>query len=247
MTTDFTSTAAQSKRLVLTVLSRLRARAESRARIWNTTPADRAIAFPCDRYVREPHVNSYRAIEIDAPAEIVYRWFCQLHLAPYSYDWIDNYGRRSPRGLIPGADQVEVGQRWFIKIFELAEFEPGRQITLHIGRARWFWGPDVGATYLLVPHGPNSCRLVVAVASYVDPGVLGELRRNIYPWGELLMMSKQLRTFKKLAEHQFRVSGAVQQGVWPIASAGAAHENGDLTAASNGDLQSSVGHRSEGG
>jgi hypothetical protein len=247
VTTDFTSTVAQRKRSGVAMLLRLRALAESKARIWNTTPSDRAIAFPCDRYVRKPQVNSYRAIEIEAPAELVYRWLCQLRIAPYSYDRIDNYHRRSPRRLTPGAEQLRIGQRWFIKIFELVEFEPGRQITLQIGRARWFWGPDVGATYLLVPHGPNSCRLVVAVASYANPGILGELRRNFYPWGELLMMTKQLRTFKELAESEFHASQAMKPSAWPIASAVAARDNGDRPARDDGDLPSSVGHLSEDG
>ena len=184
-----------------------RARAWDDALNWGTTPEDRALHYPCDDHVRAPHKNYYRAIDVDAPPEIVYRWLCQLHIAPYSYDYIDNYCRRSPRRLIPGADDLELGQRWFVKIFELVDFEPGRQLTMRIARARWFWGPDVGCTYLLVPRGLGGCRLAVNVVTHANPGIFAELRRKTYPYAELFMMKKQLRTFKKLAEKEARERG----------------------------------------
>lgn len=199
-------------------LARCRARAREAMLNWGTTPEDRALSFRCDSLVRRPHKNYYRAIDINAPAADVYRWLCQLHIAPYSYDYIDNWCRRSPRRLIPGADALHIGQRWFLKIFELAQFEPEREITLHIARARWFWGPDVGATYLLLPRGADTCRLVVNVVTYAKPGPLGDLRRATYPWGELMMMRKQLLTFKRLAEGQAAQSGAVGSASTPPAA-----------------------------
>ena len=44
-----------------------------------------------------------------APAEAVWPWVAQVRLAPYSYDWIDNRGRRSPRKLA-GLPEPRVGE-----------------------------------------------------------------------------------------------------------------------------------------
>ena len=97
---------------------------------------------------------------MDAPVETLFRWLCQLRVAPYSYDWLDNRGRRSPRTLTPGLEELEVGQR-FMTIFRLAEFEPGRSITVvHDGP---LFGRVVG-TYEVDLHRPATQPAVRAAA-----------------------------------------------------------------------------------
>jgi hypothetical protein len=66
---------------------------------WNVTLAERAEWFRCDDEMDERRdVDRWlRAIDIDASVDVTYRWLCQFKIAPYSYDWIDNIGRRSPR------------------------------------------------------------------------------------------------------------------------------------------------------
>ena len=69
---------------------------------WGSSAEERAATYPCDALIDEPDGVVVRAIEITAPPELVFRWLCQLQIAPYSYDLIDNLGRRGPRHIIDG-------------------------------------------------------------------------------------------------------------------------------------------------
>ena len=172
--------------------------------IWGTEPQERLLAFPCDAVVSQPDHALYRGVTINATPETVFRWLCQMRAAPYSYDWIDNAGRRSPRELIPGLDNLAIGQD-VMRIFDLVEFEQGRHLTLRIkprsSASRTFG--DIGVSYVVVPPtGPpaNHCRLLVKLIAKYPPGIKGRLMRALLPWGDLMMMRRQLLNFKRLAE-----------------------------------------------
>src|SRR6185295_10633140 len=96
---------------------------------WGTTTKERQLSFPCDRFISNPDDSLFRGLTINAAQEILFRWLCQLRVAPYSYDWIDNGGRQSPPVLTPGLEQLEIGQT-IMQIFRLTSFETGRHITL---------------------------------------------------------------------------------------------------------------------
>jgi hypothetical protein len=166
---------------------------------WGETEAERRAAYPCDSLIAEPHQVCHRAISVDAPAPHVWRWLCQLRAAPYSYDWIDNWGRRSPQELVPGAEDLEVGQR-VMSIFRLVDFEPDRHLTLMLVRARRVFG-DVAVSYLVVPEGAERCRLVVKLlVNHPGPAALRPLVRRVGPLGDLVMMRRQLLNLERLAE-----------------------------------------------
>lgn len=131
----------------------MKTRSRSLASIWGTTTAERTLSFPCDRYLSPFDAAYFRAVPVQAPAAIVFRWLCQLRVAPYSYDWIDNGGHLSPRSLTPGLDQLQVGQR-VCTIFQLVDFEPNRHLTLRLRatRANAFFG-EVAMSYLIFPQG----------------------------------------------------------------------------------------------
>lgn len=165
------------------------------------------MSWECERHVPAPRDTFYRAINVDAPPEVVWRWLCQMRLAPYSYDWIDNMGRQSPRELQPGIERLAIGQRIVI-IFQIVDFVTGQQVTIQIRpRLRWFWG-NVVCTYRVVENDSGGSRLFFIFSAPDQPGRFGDvtrlwhLRRYTFPWGELFMVHKQLRTFKMLAETQ---------------------------------------------
>lgn len=169
------------------------------ASTWGSTAAERALAFPCDRHLPDADGAYFRAVPVDAPVAVAFRWLCQLRVAPYSYDWIDNLGRRSPRRLTPGLEDLAVGQT-FMTMFELVEFERDRHLTLHSRRFRRAFG-DVAVTYMLLPLGDERCRLVAKLlVRHTGGRAVAFLRAALLPWGDVVMMRRQLLNLKELAE-----------------------------------------------
>jgi hypothetical protein len=62
-----------------------------------------------------------------------------------------------------------------------------------------FFG-DTGVSYLIIPQSDGKCRLIVKLLVRYPQGILGELMRLILPWGDLIMMRRQLINFKELSE-----------------------------------------------
>jgi hypothetical protein len=62
---------------------------------WRTRAGERQLDFACDRFLARPDATLFRAVTIDASPSAIFRWLCQLRIAPYSYDWIDNRGRQA--------------------------------------------------------------------------------------------------------------------------------------------------------
>jgi hypothetical protein len=168
------------------------------ARTWGSTAQERALEFACDRFVADPSDAVYRAVTVNAPPALLFRWLCQLRAAPYSYDWLDNFGRQSPRRLTPRLDRLQVGQR-IMMVFRLAAFEPDRHITAVLDRLTFLLGA-LAVTYLIVPETEERCRLVVKVAAAHPRTPIGTAMRGLLPAGDLVMMRKQLLTLRKLAE-----------------------------------------------
>lgn len=148
---------------------------------WGSTAAERAVRYPAQDALGDAEVVMHRAVDVDAPPAVVFRWLCQIRVSPYSYDLVDNLGKRSPRTLRPGLEQLEVGQV-FARAFRLHSFEQDRWLTIT--------GLGVAMTYAVTPG-----RLI---------GVLALPRRTWWTTplaiGDLVMMRKQLLTLKALAE-----------------------------------------------
>lgn len=176
---------------------------------WGTDESIRERTWECQKYVPEPNETFFRGVHVDAPQDVAWRWMCQMRVAPYSYDWIDNGGRQSPRVHTPGADRLAIGQRTLI-IFRIVEFEEGESITLRVApHWRWLWG-NVTCTYKVLDKGNGTSGMYLALSASSVPGkIMGPtglfyLRKFFFPWGELAMVRKQLTTWKRLAEQQAR-------------------------------------------
>jgi hypothetical protein len=127
---------------------------------------------------------------------VAFRWLCQLKVAPYSYDWLDNWGRRSPRELTPGAENLAVGQQ--LMITRIVEFEPDRQITgVSVPAATAVFGA-MSLTYQVTATAGGS--RLVACLDVTARSRAGRVRAALLAVGDLVMMRKQLLNLKGLAE-----------------------------------------------
>jgi len=168
---------------------------------WGTEEVERRLPFPCDRYVEHAEAAYFRGITVRARPATLFRWLCQMRVAPYSYDWIDNGGRRSPRMLTAGLEELAGGQS-MMRIFTLVDFAKDRHLTLRIkhGTGAFSLFGDLAITYLIVPEPVECCRLLVKIVTRYPRGLRGTLMRWGLPWGDLVMMRRQLLNFKAMAE-----------------------------------------------
>ncbi|MET1059830.1 MAG: hypothetical protein ABWX84_09545 [Nocardioides sp.] len=165
-------------------------------RHWNVTPEEIGKHYPCQDHAAPGDELLLRAIDVDADPTTTFRWLCQLTVAPYSYDWIDNGGRRSPATLTPGADRRVDGQP-VLSIFRLLEHNDRQLTMVTTRRAERLFG-RVHATYLTADR-PGGSRIVVAFTVGAQ-GWWQRLRRRALAWGDVVMVRKQLRTLKRHAE-----------------------------------------------
>jgi hypothetical protein len=158
---------------------------------WGVTEAETRLSFACDDLVgSRPALEAWRGVTVDAPSAVVWRWVGQVRVAPYSYDWLDNLGRRSPRDLA-GLPEPRVGEPFTRSagrpLGRIVAVEPGSQLT----------GEILGAylSYLLVPVGEGATRLLLKVVMDTTP-VLAPLLSA----GDLVMARRQLLNLKARAE-----------------------------------------------
>jgi hypothetical protein len=142
-----------------------------------------------DDVVPAPVLQAWRAVTVGAKPDRLWPWVAQIRLAPYSYDWIDNLGRRSPRELRalpePAADQhfTTAATRPLGRILSVAAQE---QLTGRIGGAV--------ISYVLVPKGDSTRLLMKNVTAR------GRLLAPLLSIGDLVMARRQLLNLKQLGE-----------------------------------------------
>ena len=156
---------------------------------WGVTDAETRRRYGCDALVSEPTLQAWRGVTVNAPPDAVWARLRQVRLAPYSYDLVDNLGRRSPR-----------------ELRDVAEPAPGNPFTRAFGRDQGrVLGVDPGCeltatimgahmSYAVLPHA-DGARLVLKVVARTRAWLAPALSL-----GDLVMARKQLLTLKALAE-----------------------------------------------
>jgi len=148
-----------------------------------------------------------RAVTVRAEPAVVFRWLCQLRVAPYSHDLVDNRGRRSPRTLTPGLESLAVGQR-FASIFTLVDWVPDELVALEITEPagiRLFGRLPLVYQTVPLPGGPEAGTTLRGDIALPRPGsALARARSVALAWGDLVMMRRQLLTLAHLSEETAR-------------------------------------------
>ena len=173
---------------------RCRVRSSGNSRVigdrWGVTAAEVERRYPCDELVPSPGVQLWRGVTVAAPAAAVWPWVRQLQLAPYSYDLVDNLGRRSPQDL-RDLPEPRSGDRFShmagtFGVGRVLAVTPGEQLTAAV----------MGAvmSYVLVPQG-EATRLLLKVVVERD-----SWWSRLVAVGDWPMARRQLLNLKRLAE-----------------------------------------------
>jgi hypothetical protein len=172
---------------------------------WGADAIERHAPSPADLVAPDADEHWVRAIDVAAPSALLWRWICQLRSAPYSYDWIDNLGKRSPQQLTPGLDQPAIGQT-VLRVFRIVSFARDEHLTVMLdstsGRR-----PPYAMAYVVTPKGPSASRVVVHVRASAPRGLPTHARRVLLATlapVDLMMTRRQLCNLKALAERDAR-------------------------------------------
>lgn len=160
---------------------------------WGVSDEDVARRYPCDDAVAAPVFQAWRGVTVRTSCEQLWPWVAQIRLAPYSYDWIDNFGRESPRELraLPepqaGEHFTTSGRR---RLGRILSATPNQQLTGRIAGAVM--------SYVLVPDGQETRLLLKVVTGS------GRWTAPMLSVGDLVMARRQLLNLKALAEQSTR-------------------------------------------
>jgi hypothetical protein len=157
---------------------------------WGVSADEVRRRYPCDELVPAPVLQLWRGVTVDATPQEVWPWLCQVQLAPYSYDWLDNFGKQSPRELL-GLPDPQPGERFSRSGGRL---DVGRVLSVVHEEHLTASILDAVMSYVLVPEGAST-RLLLKIV----------MERNrwfgpVLAVGDWPMARRQLKNFKALAE-----------------------------------------------
>ncbi|MEN9802449.1 MAG: hypothetical protein RLZ37_1574 [Actinomycetota bacterium] len=172
---------------------------------WGATPDETSGPVVGDEICVNAHVSVTRCITIAAPPHEVFPWIRQMGYGQagwYSYDWIDNLGRKSATTIHPEWQFAESGSRvpGGPIDFEAAIVEKPRSFVLRVrpgGRV----SKRISFTlaYELRDH-PAGTRLVTRMRSRTNAPGGAVFDRFLLGPGDGFMVRKQLRTLARRCE-----------------------------------------------
>ena len=187
---------------------------------WGATQEEIDRPFPDTGTVPGGTRGATMATTIDAPPREVWPWLAQMGIDRggwYSWDRLDDFGRRSANEIHPEWQDVSVGDRWAStpngsQWWEVAAVEPnhflalrasidlrGRPFDPHGRRPRWF--TDSTWSFLLEELPGERTRLVVSGSWALQPGWLQPiLSFFVLEPSHWVMQTRQFHNLKRRAE-----------------------------------------------
>lgn len=183
---------------------------------WGSRPDERRARWPGDRFVSPTHDTHTRAIDISAPAGVVWQWIVQFGLDRagfYSYELLERIVGipvTNLESIEPSMQSLAVGDevRLHPKApgIPVAALRPGRAICFGLtdDAPRTPPRPDPLRSWSLYvePEAADRCRLILrgCIEPIREPTVLKRLGAMLEGPVDFVMEQRMLRTVKRLAE-----------------------------------------------
>lgn len=185
---------------------------------WGSTPAEQVRSLPGDSVVPQPATQETRAISINAPADVVWRWVAQLgqdRSGFYSFDVLENLvGCRMPieDGLRPQLQQWRDGDRlWMyppnrangIGYASLRFVDPGRALVFGTHQAGTAMSaPEDGSwSFAVEPIDAHRSRLIVRGRAAVRTSfIAAAFDRLFFEPVHFMMERRMMLGIRELAE-----------------------------------------------
>ncbi|MCX6006973.1 MAG: hypothetical protein NTZ34_06890 [Chloroflexi bacterium] len=167
---------------------------------WGTNDVERRLQYPCDLAFDNYNDTYFRGTTIRASDEIIFRILGQLRVT------MNSFKPFNPSEPIPESEELIIGQE-IMEFFEITSVENKRHLTIRIkkgSKESKVYG-DVAVSYVVLPENKEQCRIIVKCLIHY-PKVIGLLLRLVLPWGDLIMMRRQLLSIKRVAEQMEKVS-----------------------------------------
>ncbi|NNE95247.1 MAG: hypothetical protein HKN24_04395 [Acidimicrobiales bacterium] len=156
--------------------------------------------------VASPHFRNERSVDIAALPEDVWPWLVQMGFGRagwYSWDIIDNLGRRSATELHPewmiqrAGDTVPGGP---IEFDTPVVDAPEHLVIAVVDRRLLVWTIDFMLSYRLNPVGQHATKLTAVATGSIQGPSGGIFARYLLGPGDAFMVRKQLAGIKQRAE-----------------------------------------------
>ena len=166
--------------------------------------ADRKWRIEGDDLVSDPRAQLTHATTIDAPPDRVWPWLVQMgcqRAGWYSWDVLDNAGKRSADRIIPELQHLAIGDVLPARPvgtegFKVLRIVPQRALVLGAVSPKW----DGTWAFVLEPLGPDRTRLVTRYRAAFPPSSRMSVMVPMLAAVHAVMERKQLRTIKHHAE-----------------------------------------------